>query len=189
MLRIIAGRFRSTVLTAPPGLETRPTAARTREALFNLLRHGRAARPLAGAHVADIFAGTGALGLEALSRGAARVTLVENAPAATAAIRANIGKCRAGDTARLMAVDGTSPPRAARPFDILFIDPPYRDGLVEKSLRGLARAGWIGENSLTIVQQDPQDPVWTPEGSHILENRCYGAARLLFLGPADGQEP
>jgi len=185
MLRIIAGACRGVVLNAPSGRETRPTSARAREALFNLLRHGAAARPLEGAHVADIFAGTGALGLEALSRGAASAALVEKAPAACAAIRANIARCRAGGTARLVMADATRPRRAAKPFDILFVDPPYRGGLVEKSLTALIRAGWAGADSLVIVQQDPRDPVLPSGGWRILENRCHGAARLLFLTPED----
>src|SRR5919202_3353208 len=127
-MRIIAGRHRGRRLLAPVGRGTRPTADRVRQALFDMLWHapwaGRAR--IEGARVLDAFAGTGALGLEALSRGAAAATFLETDKAALAALRANIAACREEARCRVLAADAMKPPRAAAPCDLLFLDPPYR---------------------------------------------------------------
>ena len=140
-MRIVAGRHRGRKLMAPPGLDTRPTSDRAREALFNILEHGEP--PLEGCRFLDLFAGSGAVGLEAASRGAGRVLLVEKARAAQAAARANIAHLGEAERVTLRAGDATRLGRAAEPFDIVFLDPPYGSGLVATALAGLARGGWL----------------------------------------------
>ena len=126
---------------APAGLDVRPTSDRAREALFNILEHGLP--PLRGCRFLDVFAGTGAVALEALSRGAARAVLIETARPAQAAIRANIEGVRETARAGLHAVDATRLGRSTDEFDIVFLDPPYRSGLLEPALRRLVDGGWL----------------------------------------------
>lgn len=178
MPRIIAGAYRGRAIRAPAGTATRPTADRARQALFDALLHapwgGRAA--IEGAEVLDGFAGSGALGLEALSRGAARATFIEQDAAACAAIRANIAALGAGDRAALLVADMLAPP-PGRPQGCVFLDPPYGKDLLPPSVAALRRAGWLGPGSLVIAEIGRLDSV--PEGESILTNRSYGAARVI----------
>ena len=176
-MRIIAGAWRGRMLTPPAGATTRPTADRVRQALFDMLLHapwgGRGL--LDGALILDAFAGTGALGLEALSRGAAHASFLERDRAALTALRANIDACRAGDRAALHAADAANPP-PGRPCSLVFLDPPYRQGLVPTALAALGRAGWIAPEAVAVVEtarDEPPDPPGT-----LLADRVHGAARL-----------
>ena len=181
-MRIIAGRHRGRRLLAPAGAATRPTADRVRQALFDMLWHapwaGRAR--IEGAVVLDAFAGTGALGLEALSRGAAAASFLETDRAALAALRGNIAACREEARCRVLAADATRPPRAAAPCDLLFLDPPYREGLMAAALAGLGAAGWIAPGALVCAEYGaaPEAP---PPGFALLAERAHGAAHLLVL--------
>jgi 16S rRNA (guanine966-N2)-methyltransferase len=181
-LRIIAGRHRGRRLAAPPGEATRPTADRVRQALFDMLWHapwaGREA--IEGARVLDGFAGTGALGLEALSRGAAHATFLETDRAALAALRANIAACGEAARCAVLAADATRPPRAAAPCGLVFLDPPYRAGLLEAALAALAAAGWIGPEALVCAEYGGPPPL-PPPGFAVLAERAHGAAHLLVL--------
>jgi len=152
-MRIVAGRWRGRTLAAPPGRDTRPTADRVRQALFDMLLHapwgGRAA--VAGAAVLDAFAGTGALGLEALSRGAGSAAFMESDPAALAALRANIAACRAEASCTVLAADATRPP-PGQPSRLLFLDPPYGRDLVPRAVAALRAAGWIAPGALLVAE-------------------------------------
>jgi 16S rRNA (guanine966-N2)-methyltransferase len=183
-VRIIAGRHRGRLLAAPPGEDVRPTSDRAREALFNILAHGRfavAGPPYAGTRVLDAFAGTGAFGLEALSRGAAEAVFIENGRAALAALRRNIAALDEDERARIVGGDAMSPPRAPAPAALAFLDPPYGKGLAAPALTALAAAGWLAEGALCIVESAAKETVTPPPGFAALDERRYGAARLVFL--------
>jgi 16S rRNA (guanine966-N2)-methyltransferase len=182
-MRIVAGAWRGRRLVAPAGDATRPTSDRARQALFDVLTHapfaGRAA--LHDARVLDAFAGTGALGLEALSRGAASAVFIEQGRAALAALRANIAACRAEARVQVVAADALAPPRASAPASVVFLDPPYGQGLVPRALAALAGAGWISPAALVVAEigaaeEAPSIPGFTP-----CDERRWGAARVRFL--------
>jgi len=183
-MRIIGGRFRGRKIQAPEkDTSVRPTADRTRESVFNMLLH-RFQGPdftLIDAPVVDVFAGTGAMGLEALSRGARHVTFIENGRAALAALQANIRAFGvAGDT-RVIAADALTPPAAPAPCAVAFLDPPYADGLQEPALAALARQGWLMPGALAVVESDVRDEITAPEGFERLDSRRYGKARVTIL--------
>jgi 16S rRNA (guanine966-N2)-methyltransferase len=181
-MRIIAGKHRGRVLMAPTGLSTRPTADRVREALFNVLSHGEP--ELRGARVLDAFAGSGALGFEALSRGAEHVTFLETDPSAYAIIHANAKKMSAVDQVAILRHDVTNPPKAPNqaPFRFLLMDPPYKSGLGKIALPGLLAQGWIDQNSLVVLEVAAGEPFTSPvKGLSITDERTYGAARLVFM--------
>lgn len=182
-MRIVAGAWRGRSLVAPPTPKnataaTRPTSDRVRQALFDMLSHapwaGREA--IIGATVLDAFAGTGALGLEALSRGAAFAHFIEPNRAALAALRANIATLQAA--ARIHAADARHPP-AGTPCTLVFLDPPYGQGLVEQALAALGTAGWIAPGAI-IVAETGRDEELAPYGTPLAE-RVHGAARLTVL--------
>ena len=177
-MRIIAGRWRGRILHAPPGLDTRPTSDRAREALFSMLaaRLGR----FEGLRVADIFAGTGALGLEALSRGAAHASFVEKDRAALAALRANLARLGADAMATVHPSSALSLARADRPHDLLFLDPPYGRGLAQPTLACLAAQGWIAPYALVSVETSRDETLDMPDFTTEAV-RDYGKARLHLL--------
>ena len=178
-MRIIAGRHRGRALRAPEGEATRPTADRVRQALFDMLWHaawgGRMA--VQDQLVLDAFAGTGALGLEALSRGAAHCTFFEKGRAALAILRANITAC--GEEARtaVLATDATKPPRARVPCRLVFLDPPYGKGLVPKAVAALDAAGWIAPGALVVAETGAEEALDLP-GFERLALRSHGAAAV-----------
>jgi 16S rRNA (guanine966-N2)-methyltransferase len=177
-MRIVAGAWRGRSLIAPSGTETRPTADRVRQALFDMLMHA----PWAGRSVVenslilDAFAGTGALGLEALSRGAARAVFVERSRPALTALRTNIDACRAGDRCEILPIDTLSAPSGTR-ADIVFLDPPYGQDLVSRALTRLRTAGRVGPGSLIVAETGRDEP---SPGVDALTERTHGAARLTI---------
>lgn len=177
-MRIVAGAWRGRTLIAPPGLDTRPTADRVRQALFDILMHaswaGRAL--IEDAVVMDVFAGTGALGLEALSRGAARAVFVEKARPALAALRANIQACKAAGQCEVLPLDALSVP-PGDPADIVFLDPPYGQDLVPRALSRLRATGRVGPASLIIAESSRDEP---PLVAEPLAERAHGAARVTI---------
>jgi 16S rRNA (guanine966-N2)-methyltransferase len=188
-MRIIAGRHRGRPLAAPAGEAVRPTSDRAREALFNILAHGTLATSgpaYAGARVLDGFAGTGAFGLEALSRGAAFAVFIENSRTALAALRQNIAALGEDARTQIVAADATVPPRAHAPCDLVFLDPPYHEGLGGPALAALAASGWIAPDALCIVEVAAKEPFEAPPGFTVIDERRYGAARLVFLRAAEG---
>ena len=182
-MRIIAGRWKGRALVAPSGLATRPTSDRARQAIFDQLWHAPwAGRDrLEGATVLDGFAGTGAMGLEALSRGAARGFFMEQDRAALAALRTNITACKAGDACRVIAGDVTAPPLAAAACTLVFLDPPYGKGLVPRALAALQAKGWIAPGALIIAETGRDEENAIPPGFEVLSTRDHGAARLSAL--------
>jgi 16S rRNA (guanine966-N2)-methyltransferase len=182
-MRIIAGRWKGRALVAPPGLATRPTSDRARQAIFDQLWHAPwAGRDrLEGATVLDGFAGTGAMGLEALSRGAARGFFMEQDRAALAALRANITACKAGDACRVIAGDVTAPPLAAAACTLVFLDPPYGKGLVPRALAALQAKGWIAPGALIIAETGRDEETVMLPGFEVISTRDHGAARLSAL--------
>ena len=193
-LRIVGGVHRGRRLVAPAGEAVRPTSDRARAALFNILSHGRfavAGLPFAGRPVLDAFAGTGALGLEALSRGAGAAAFIENGRDALAALRRNVASLGEEDRAHVIAGDATRPPRATMVCAAAFLDPPYRSGLAGPALSALAAAGWLMPDALVIVEVAAREELPLPAGFTALDERVYGAARLAFLrynGAATGGE-
>jgi 16S rRNA (guanine966-N2)-methyltransferase len=183
-MRIVGGRHRGRRLVALPGTTVRPTSDRAREALFNILSHGRFAAggvPFVGVSVLDAFAGTGAFGLEALSRGAAEAVFIEQDRIALAALRRNIETLGEEDRARILQGDATHPPPAVFPCAVAFLDPPYRSGLAAPAMVALAAAGWLAPEALAIAEIAVREELPPPARFVLLEERIYGAARLIFL--------
>jgi 16S rRNA (guanine966-N2)-methyltransferase len=176
-MRIVAGRLRGRTIAAPAGTAVRPTADRVREAVFNVLAHGAA--EIEGARVLDAFAGSGALGLEALSRGAAFATFIDSSAEAIAACRANAEALGVARDSRFIRADAIQPPRADRPCDLVFLDPPYRSGLAATALTQLAEAGWIAPGAVIVVELG--GPFAAPEGFTLTDERRYGRTRIAFL--------
>jgi 16S rRNA (guanine966-N2)-methyltransferase len=177
-LRIVGGVHRGRRLATPLGDAVRPTSDRTRQALFNILSHGSFAAsglPFADRPVLDAFAGTGAFGLEALSRGAGRASFIEHNRAALAALRANVAACRAEGRSRVIAADATRPPRGA-PHRLVFLDPPYGRGLVLAAALALQKTGWIAPGALLVAELGRDEPA--PALGEILAERSHGAARI-----------
>jgi 16S rRNA (guanine966-N2)-methyltransferase len=185
-MRIVGGKHRGRRIEAPPGLDVRPTSDRAREALFNILIHGHLAidgtSPLPGARVLDAFAGSGAFGLEALSRGAAQALFIEKDAKACAAIRANAQSL--GETAAIVVVPGDAtnpPPCPGAPCAIAFLDPPYGKGLAAPALAALAARGWLADGALCVVEAGAIEILAAPAGFVILDERRYGKTRLVIL--------
>jgi 16S rRNA (guanine966-N2)-methyltransferase len=181
-MRIIAGRFKGRPLVAPKGALTRPTSDRLREALFNILVHG--GYQLAGAEVLDVFAGTGALGLEALSRGAAYALFVEERAAARAAIRENIEALALEGATKIFRRDGAKlgakPKGAGGPFSLVFLDPPYGKRLVPKALEGLREGGWLAAQAICVIEMGAREKLMLPAGFEETESRLYGDTQLVI---------
>ncbi len=188
-MRIVGGKHRGRPLAAPDGLAVRPTADRTREALFNILAQGRLAQAgpaLADARLLDAFAGTGALGLEALSRGAAQVVFMESQASALAALERNLASLGEVARATLLRCDVLRPPPPKDgPCDLVLMDPPYNQGLAAPALDALSRAGWLAPGALVSVELMKAEAFELPAGFRELEARTYGKARLVFLCAED----
>lgn len=182
-LRIAGGRHRGRPLHALEDERVRPTASRAREAAFDILTHGVPSTmcQLRDADVLDAFAGTGALGLEALSRGAARATFIEKDGAALAALRQNVARLGEGPRAHVVAGDATRPPTASRPAAIAFLDPPYGAGLAPMALVALAAAGWLAPGAVIMVESAASDAFEPPAGFRTIDQRRYGRAAITFL--------
>ena len=190
-MRIVGGSLRGRRLAAPPGGLVRPTSDRAREALFNRLDHGAfsddGTSDVAGARVLDAFCGTGALGLEALSRGAAQAVFVDNDATAVACVRRNIAALGVAGRAAVVQADATCPPRpppvGARAGALAFLDAPYGgEDLTAAALAALAAAGWLAPGALCIAETAAKAPPFTaPERFETLDRRRYGAARFAFL--------
>ncbi len=179
-MRIVGGGWRGRTLVAPPGETTRPTSERARQALFDMLMHAPWASPdaVVGARVLDVFAGTGALGLEALSRGAAHATFVERDRVALAALRANIAACRAAQ-AEVIVADATALPQGP-PCTLAFFDPPYGRDLVSRGLASARAAGRVAPGALIVAECARAESL--PDlDAEILAERTHGAARLVIL--------
>jgi 16S rRNA (guanine966-N2)-methyltransferase len=184
-MRIVSGSLRGRALAAPEGANTRPTSDRARQAVFNILEHAPWSDGLRDKRAIDLFAGSGALGFEAISRGAAFCLFVETDEAARGAIRENVDAFGLFGQTRVHRRDATDlgvRPGADGPaFEIAFLDPPYGKGLGEAALAKLASGGWLAEGALVVFERGSSEPPFSVEGFEALDARDYGAARVHFL--------
>jgi 16S rRNA (guanine966-N2)-methyltransferase len=184
-MRIVSGDFRGKALATPPGQGTRPTSDRARQAIFNILEHAAWSPGVRDARVIDLFAGSGALGFEALSRGAAFCLFVETDEDARGAIRENVDALHLFGRTRVHRRDATNlgqRPGADGPaFDLAFLDPPYAKGLGEVALERLAAGAWLAPGAIVVFERGVGEPPFEVAGFTPLDARDYGAARVHFL--------
>jgi 16S rRNA (guanine966-N2)-methyltransferase len=184
-MRIVGGRLGGRTLAAPKSQAIRPTSDRLRESLFNILAHGYD-DPITGARVLDLFAGTGALGLEAMSRGAAFALFIDDGAEARALIRQNVDALGLGGVTRIFRRDaarlGAVHPNA--PFGLVFLDPPYRKGLAEAALASLRDGAWLAPEALVVVEEAADAGFAAPEGYAEVERRRYDDTEFMFLRAA-----
>ena len=185
-MRVVGGSFGGTILRAPKAAHIRPTSARTREALFSILQSGKAGDgedAFANLRVLDLFGGTGALGLEALSRGAAFALFIDTAASARGFIRANAEACGVQGRIKIYRRDATR--LGARPalpaFDLVFIDPPYGRGLAEHALAALMQGDWLAAKARLVVEEAKRSQFVAPDGFAQTTRRTYGDTELIFL--------
>ena len=180
-MRVVGGRLRGRALAGPKSAAIRPTADRLRESLFNILLHAHD-DPITGARVLDLFAGTGALGIEALSRGAAFALLVDDGAEARALIRENVAALGLGGVTRIFRRDATKlgPAHPVEPFSLAFLDPPYGRGLAAAGLAAAREGGWLRPGALLVVEEAVKSPFAPPPGFSELERRAYDDTEFVF---------
>jgi 16S rRNA (guanine966-N2)-methyltransferase len=181
-MRIVAGSLRGRAIAAPGHEGLRPTSDRVRESVFNILEHGIEDMRLADARVIDLFAGTGALGLEAVSRGAAFCLFVEEDPEARALIRENVEAFRLTGQTRIFRRDATDlgPAGTMAPFALAFLDPPYGKGLAGKALSSLGEGGWLTPGAVAVVEERADAKIALPAPFCEIDRRTYGDTQILF---------
>lgn len=184
-MRIVAGKFRGKALLSPSDDSIRPTSDRARESVFNILS-SRLSPSFDGLKVLDLFAGTGALGLEALSRGASSVVFVDTGAEARGLIRDHIEAFGAGGVAKLLRRDATAlgPAGTMGPINLVFLDPPYGKGLGEQALVSLRDGNWLAPDATIVLEESADVEVTLPEGFVRDDRRDYGAAAIHFIRPA-----
>ncbi len=181
-MRIVAGKFRGKALLSPNDESVRPTSDRAREAVFSILA-SRIGVHLDGLKVLDLFAGTGALGLEALSRGAASAVFVDTGAEARGLIRDHIEAFGLGGIAKLLRRDAAAlgPAGTLGPFDLVFLDPPYGKGLAEQALASLRDGNWLAKDATIVLEEAAEVELALPEGFELDDRREYGAAAVHFI--------
>jgi 16S rRNA (guanine966-N2)-methyltransferase len=180
-MRIVGGRLRGRTLATPRSQAIRPTSDRLRETLFNVLAHAHG-DPVPGARVMDLFAGTGALALEALSRGAAFAVMVDDGAEARGLIRANVEALGLGGVTRVFRRDATRlGPAGMAPVSLVFCDPPYGRGLAERALASARDGGWLAAGALAVVEAEGGTSLAAPDGFEPFDVRDYGTSQLVFL--------
>jgi 16S rRNA (guanine966-N2)-methyltransferase len=181
-MRIVGGRLRGRALTAPKSQAIRPTADRLRESLFNILMHAYG-DPVSGARVLDLFAGTGALGLEAMSRGAAFALFIDDGAEARALLRQNVEALGLAAVTKIFRRDATKLGVAhpVEPFSLVFLDPPYGKGLVERALASARAGGWLTDDTLIVVEESVEAKFAAPEGFEEIERRQYDDTEFVVL--------
>ena len=181
-MRVVGGRLRSRAIAGPKSDAVRPTSDRLREALFNILTHAYG-DPVTGARVLDLFAGTGALGIEAVSRGAAYALFIDEGVEARALLRQNTETLGLGGVTRIFRRDATrlGPAHPLEPFDLVFADPPYGQGLAEKALASARAGGWLKPQALVVVEEAADAGFTAPQGFEELERRKYDDTEFVFL--------
>ncbi len=196
-MRVVGGRLKGRNLASPASRDIRPTADRLRESLFNILVHGYG-DPIEGARVLDLFAGTGALGIEAISRGAAFALFVDNGAEARALLRNNVEALGLGGVTKVFRRDAADlgPAHPVEPFSLVLLDPPYRMELAEKALRSLREGGWLTPDAMLVVEEAKTAGFVVPEGFEELERRTYDDTEFVFLRvqhtpcrPREGGDP
>jgi 16S rRNA (guanine966-N2)-methyltransferase len=181
-MRIVGGQLRGRTLAAPADDRTRPTSDRVRESVFNILAHGIADFSIAGTRVLDLFAGTGALGIEALSRGAAYCLFVEEGAEARALVRRNIEALALTGVTKIFRRDATDLGAASNrgPFGLVFLDPPYGKGLAERALASAASGGWLDAGAVAVIEERKGVAITLPTGFIALDQRAWGDTQALF---------
>jgi 16S rRNA (guanine966-N2)-methyltransferase len=181
-MRVVGGRLRGRALAAPKSQAIRPTSDRLRESLFNILMHAYA-DPVSDARVLDLFAGTGALGIEAISRGAGFCLFVDDGAEARALIRQNVDALGLGMVTRVFRRDATKLGAAhpVEPFSLVFLDPPYRKGLAEQALVALRDGGWLAPDAVVVIEEAADAGFAPPEGFDELERRTYDDTMIAIL--------
>ena len=181
-MRIVGGRLRGRLLQAPASRAIRPTSERLRESIFDILTH-RHTGLVEGARVVDLFAGSGALGIEALSRGAKFALFVDNGPEARALLRANVEAFAFGGVTRIWRADATvlGKAPAGPPFTLAFLDPPYDKGLAGPALAGLIEGHWLAPGALVVVEESGKAEIDAPAALRVVDERVYGETRVVFL--------
>lgn len=192
-MRIVAGRFKGRSIKAPQDNIARPTMERTRESLFNILlqgdptngliegRTGQKIIPLVGGAVLDAFAGTGALGLEAVSRGATEAYFMENNRQSLQALESNVRSLRPAVMAEILPFDCLHPPRAPKAMSVIFMDPPYQKGLIPLAIKTLEEQGWVDKTTLIVTERMAKEPLELPEGLLCCSERQYGKNKIAFV--------
>jgi len=185
-VRVVGGRLKGRVLAAPCSRAIRPTSERLRESIFDILEHRHSGR-IEGTRVVDLFAGSGALAIEALSRGARFALFVDNAAEARALIRANVEALALGGVTRIWRADATKlgAAPAAGAFGIAFLDPPYGQGLARPALTALIEGGWLEPDALCVVEQAANAEIVAPPGLAVADERVYGDTRIAILKRAE----
>ena len=185
-MRIVGGRLRGRLLEAPASRAIRPTSERLRESIFDILIH-RHAGVVEGARVVDLFAGSGALGIEALSRGAKSALFVDNGAEARALLRANVEAFALGGVTRIWRADATLLGRAPAgpPFTLAFLDPPYDKGLAGPALAGLIEGRWLARAALVVVEESAKAEIDAPAALRVVDERVYGETKVVFLTCGD----
>ncbi len=184
-MRVVGGRLKGRNIASPASNAIRPTQDRLRESLFNILIHAYA-NPIDGARVLDLFAGTGALGIEAVSRGAKFVLFVDNGAEARALLRNNVEALGLGGVTKVYRRDATNlgPAHPMEPFSLVFLDPPYGKGLADKALTSLREGGWLAPDALVVVEEATAAAFAVPDGYDELERRAYDDTEFVFLRSA-----
>ncbi len=180
-MRIVGGRFRGRALKGPASRAIRPTSDRLRESIFNILAHGYD-DAVENARVIDLFGGTGALGLEAISRGARFALFVDEGSEARALLRENVEALGLGGVTRIFRRDATKlgDAPAGEKFDLAFLDPPYGKGLAPRALHALADGGWLSEGALCVIEEAAEEELALPAGLERLDRRAYGETQIVF---------
>lgn len=183
-MRIVSGEFKGRAISAPAGRATRPTTDRVREAVFNILSHANWAPSIEGARIVDLFAGSGALGLEAMSRGASFCLFVETDARARGVIRDNIESLALFGTTRIhrrSAIDlGARPAGLGAPFNLAFLDPPYGKGLAPRALEALTSGAWLTDDAIALVETGV-DETFNVTGWELQDERVYGGSKMRLL--------
>ena len=180
-MRVIGGRLKGRALKGPGSNVIRPTSDLLRETVFNILAHSYD-NPVEGAQTIDLFAGTGAMGIEALSRGAHFALFVDERAEACASVQANVEALELGGLSRILRRDarklGAAP--EGRSFSLAFLDPTYGKGLVPPTLKALRDGGWLGKDALVVIEERAGAEVDLPDGFALIETRCYGGTQVVF---------
>ncbi len=183
-LRIIAGKHRGRKIFMKEGNDIRPTGGRAREAIFNILMHGQFGgenSPLIDKRVVDLFCGSGALGLEALSRGAAHVTFVDQSAESLGLVKSNLEYFGEEQSCKTFRCDSSNLPKAQAKYSLAFMDPPYKSGLAPKALASLANGGWLEPDAVAVAEVSQKETIDVPPMYTLIDQRDYGNNRIYFL--------
>jgi len=188
-MRIIAGKHKGRRIELGKDVNNvRPTSDFARQAIFNILTHGahgQNGETFIGKNVLDVFCGTGAFGLEALSRGAASVTFIDMAREAIATARRNVDMIHETDNAEFVLVDATQLPKARKPYSLIFLDPPYFSNLIPATIKSLEAGGWLADDAVIVAEHDVKETLTLPNGFESVDQRRYGRAVVELIIPAN----